>query len=448
MTRMSGLVAWHLQRETTRTGVIDRTVIQAGMTASAPLTTLVLEPHIGSVSWLRQYVCGELGGDLMMADSVASMERAVAARVPDILLIGPGVTIEHETAARRAVRADPGARSTEIVRFGHPPVGGAARDAGGLGRWLKGGRQEPNQTDDFLVIKRRITATVERVRAARERRQQEELAARFQASAAAAAAAAAARAAAVPTSPVGNPASGGPVRPNSTRFAPARRAAAQPVGGENEWGFYDPSQCGADALAAALDRVPTDPATCAAELSPADMLLKFGSKQQAPRPAAAPVANLPVRPAPTMESGRAATLAISAKSARGTPLPRVSQVLPDAAAASPSHDTVAQTPNPAGDGVARAKAARRSKPFPLALWAHLTDYCHAAQQGPATLLRYTEAFASVATLALGLQLVPQVATVAYGSGCRIHRIRVVNSATAETGSESSWAAIAVADIPK
>ena len=109
---------------------------------------------------------------------------------------------------------------------------------------------------------------------------------------------------------------------------------------------------------------------------------------------------------------------------------------------------VAEVLNSATRGAVRAKPARRSRPFPLALWAHLTDCCHAAQQGPAALLRYTEAFAGVATLALGLQLAPQVAAVEYGSGCRIHRIRVVNSATPGSGSQGSWATVAVADTVK
>jgi hypothetical protein len=141
------------------------------------LTVLALDPHLGGLAWLREYVCHELGGDLLMADSIPAMEAAIDARTPDLLLIGPGTPPGIERDARAILRADRATAGTEVVRLGRF----AAEPSNGrtvLGRWMR----QAHRLDDpeqVRVAKRRISVTVDRIRAARERRLQEELAERL-----------------------------------------------------------------------------------------------------------------------------------------------------------------------------------------------------------------------------------------------------------------------------
>jgi hypothetical protein len=93
---------------------------------------------------------------------------------------------------------------------------------------------------------------------------------------------------------------------------------------------------------------------------------------------------------------------------------------------------------------APAKACGR--PFPLALWAHLADCCHAVQQQRA-LRRWNEGFAGLATLALGLQLASPIGPASSPAGCRIHRIRVVDAAPNSPSASTSWSQLAAVDGP-
>jgi len=395
------------------------------MKTSSPLVVLVVEPHLAGMGWLREHVCEHLGGDLLMADSVAAMEAAIDAKIPDLVLIGPGATLQNEIDARRILRADRETAGIEVVRLGQPSAGHAADRSGFMRKLFSGGGQPEVRAEDVAVAKRRVSVAVERVRAARERRLEEELAARFRA-----APTVSVKPSPTPVprvEPVADGAAASRSRPNSTRFAPTRRPQVASMDGENEWGFFDAARCGADALAAALDSAPDDRQQGVVERSPADMLLDYDG-------VAAVARTVPV----TVLAGAAVLTAPST-------VPTPPAIEPWQANGAGPDSCEEAGPDPAvGD---ECLPVRHSRPFPLALWAHLLTCCHAAQQGPAALLRYTEAVAGVATLALGLNLSTQVGTVGYAYGCRIHRIRIAESRTPDTVPRAAWSSVASAGAP-
>jgi hypothetical protein len=355
------------------------------MAHSPTSTVLALEPDSRRTDFLRAVVCEQLRASLVVADTKDAAFAAISARIPDVVLVSPNFPPREEVELKDYLRSLQRSVALEIVRMPAPSHGAPRAPArtgflGVLRKRAAGASAESAEKDECAALAGRITTALDRVRSARANTAacapMPQPAAERRATPGLAPGTATAPDASRPQPMDDGQRSDARVGGSPTKRAAARTTArVQPEAPEeeqDEWGFFDPSRCGYAALAATLDTLPEE-VQQSAELSPADMLLQFGT------------------------GGDSA--------ARETP-----------STASPSASKREETP-----GAARRKR-ERDRPAPLALWAHLLGW-ETERPAPRALLRYTEAIAGVAALLVGLNIPPQIAAVEYGSGCRIHLVR-------------------------
>ena len=347
-------------------------------------TVLALEPDDRRTGLLRAVVCEQLRASLVVANTSEAAFAAISAHMPDVVLVSPDFPPREEIEIKDYLRSLQRSPALEIIKMPAPSRGAprARTGTGLLGAFRKraaGASEKSAEKDDSAALASRIAGALDRVRSARAnvstRDPAPEVLPEWRA-------APEPDPGTCPTSDSSKPgftlhasrSDEGVGDPPTTPAAPGRAGLALPDvadGEQDEWGFFDASRCGYAALAATLGTLPEE-VQQNAEPSPADMLLKLeaGTDPAArPQPPAVPAT------APTQEPP---TAVLSER--------------------------------------------RRDQPAPLALWAHLfgrDDECSA----PSTLLRYTEAMAGVAARLVGLNIPAQIACVAYGSGCRVHRVR-------------------------
>jgi hypothetical protein len=348
-------------------------------------TVLALEPDVRRTDFLRAVVCERLRARLVVADTLETALAAISALFPDVVLVGPDFPPREEIEIRDYLRSLQRSTPLEIVRMPAPSqCAPRARTRpgllGALRRRAASISEQSSEQDDFTTLAGRITGALDRVRSAR-------------ANAPALVSTAqpvpewcatrgpdpVLRTAADSSKPAVTPGasrSDAELGESLTNPTAAGTAAGAPPDGaddnQNEWGLFDPSRCGYAALAATIDTSPEE-LPQSAGLSPADMLLQF---ETAADPAARP--QPPAMPA--------------------------------------SVPTCQEAPT------AARRERKRGQPAPLALWAHLFGW-EGERSGRGSFLRYTDAMAGVAALLVGLNIPAQIAAVAYGSGCRVHRVR-------------------------
>jgi hypothetical protein len=371
-------------------------------------TVLALEPDNRRTDFLRAVICDQLRANLVVADTKDAAVAAISARIPDVVLVSPNFPPREEVELKDYLRSLQRSTAFEILKM--PASSQSAPRArtrtgllGALRRRAAGNSEESAEKDEGTALACRITGALDRVRNARA-----DAAAWVSGSQPAADW----RATPGPVPGVlSAPASSKPqVTGDALRSdarvgeSPTKRATPRAVASvrpevrddnQDEWGFFDPSRCGYAALAATLDTLPEEVQENA-ELSPADMLLQFGTAED------------------------------SAASRKSSPQP----------VSASTHEETA--------GAARHRR-KRDQPAPLALWAHLFG-SDCGRPSPRVLLRYTEAIAGVAALLVGLNIPAQIAGVEYGSGCRIHRVRGL-AGTEVTAPAISGAACSRPDSP-
>jgi len=351
-------------------------------------TVLALEPDDRRTDFLRAVVCEQVRARLVVADTLETALAAISALMPDVVLVGPNSPPGEEIEIRDYLRSLQRSIPLEIVRMPAPSqCAPRARTRpgllGALRRRAAGTREESAEKDDLAALAGRITGALDRVKNAR--------------------ASASTSCSTLQPAPGWHATPGPDPHPRSNEgvgnlatipTTPGTADDALPDvadGDQDEWGLFDPSRCGYPALAATLDTSPEEVQQIA-ELSPADMLLQC---------------DVGVDPA-----------------ARPQP-----PALPSSAPTWQEAPTAAR------------RERRRDQPAPLSLWVHLFGW-EGERPAPGILLSYTEAIARVAALLVGLNIPARIADVAYGSGCRVRRVRGLTGAgfTTPTTFEvaSSW----------